>query len=296
MTPLTTLALSALISLTGWQPPAHPKSFWQAIADAKFEVPAGSTAGRLAPELVDLLGSPDPVLRDDLAYSILTSWIYRQKLLGPTELEPMLATLEGNLARGIGATGGDGVLRRSFSALMLSVVAARENEAPFMTDAQFRHLLDAGITYVHDERDLRGFDARVGWMHSVAHTADLLKFLARNPRVTRADQARLLAAIADKNRTSPESFSQGEDERMARVVISIVRRSDLDRDGFRSWLTGMQEAAAFPKTPTVESLRAGQNARHLLSSLWTELSVDDRASEGADFARAALRDVLKTLY
>ena len=44
------------------------------------------------------------------------------------------------------------------------------------------------------------------------------------------------------------------------------------------------------------ALRAQQNVRHLLTALWTELSVDERPSEGADVARQALRETLKTLF
>jgi hypothetical protein len=43
-------------------------------------------------------------------------------------------------------------------------------------------------------------------------------------------------------------------------------------------------AAAFPNPATVDALRAQQNVRHLLAALWVELSVDERPSEGADFA------------
>jgi hypothetical protein len=41
---------------------------------------------------------------------------------------------------------------------------------------------------------------------------------------------------------------------------------------------------------------AQQNVRHLLTALWTELSVDERPSEGADFAKQALGEVLKVLF
>jgi hypothetical protein len=83
---------------------------------AKFEVPAGTTARALAPELVASLGSPDPGMRDDLAFSIFSAWIYRQKRLGDADLGPMVTTLEANLRKDIGATGTDSVLLRSFSA------------------------------------------------------------------------------------------------------------------------------------------------------------------------------------
>jgi hypothetical protein len=52
----------------------------------------------------------------------------------------------------------------------------------------------------------------------------------------------------------------------------------------------------FPRTPSVDALRAHQNVRRLLSSLWTELSADDRPSAGADFARGALHGALAALF
>jgi len=285
------LALATLTVAQSSQP--HPKSFWQAVAANKYEVPAGDTVVDLARELTDNLGSPDPELRDDLSFSILTSWIYQQKLLSPTDLRPMVAMLEGNLLRGVGETDGDRVVLRSFSALTLSVIAARENETPFLSNGEFSRLVDAALTYFHDERDLRGFDPARGWVHSAAHTSDLLKFLARNPKLTGTDQTRMLAALTAKNRDASVPFTQGEDERMARVVVSIVRRPDFNRDGFKTWLAEAQGIAKFPQSVTVDTLRAQQNVRHLLTALWTELSVDDRPSEGADFARAAVRDALK---
>lgn len=291
------LILVAALSAGMIQPAAaHDKAYWRAIAAAKFEVPAGVTAQQLAPELLAALGSSDPELRDDLTLSILTSWIYQKKLLGPDDLRPMIRTLEANLRQGVGETGTDGVLLRSFSALTLSVIAARDNDAPFLSADEFSRLLDAALAYFHDERDTRGFDPSKGWMHSAAHTSDLLKFLARSARLPAGGQARILAAVLAKNREGPAPFIQGEDERMARVVISVVRRPDFDRDGFRAWLAGAQTAAKFPDPATPDALRAEQNVRHLLSALWTELSVDERPSEGADFAKAALREALKGLF
>jgi hypothetical protein len=290
------LAAAACLLLSAPPLPNHDKAYWRAIVEAKFEVPSGTTAQALAPELVASLGSTDPEMRDDLAFSILTAWTYRQKRLTPDDLRPIITTLETNLRKDIGSTGTDAVLLRSFSALTLSVIAARDNEAPFLSAGEFDRLLDAALAYLRDERDTRGFDAAKGWMHSAAHTSDLLKFLARNPRLTSAGQGRILAALLAKNREAAAPFSQGEDERMARVPISIVRRTDFDRDGFRAWLTAAAAAAKFPEPATPDALRAEQNVRHMLMALWTELSVDERSSDGADAARQALRDTLKTLF
>src|SRR5262249_38408458 len=174
------LLVASLLPAAAQSTTAHDKAFWRAIAASTFEPPPGTTAAQLAPELVANLGSPDPELRDNLSLTILTSWIYRKKLLTPDHLRPLTATLRGNLREGIGDTGNDGVLRRSFSALALSIVAARDNDAPFLSAAEHAALVDAALAYLRDERDLRGYDAAKGWMHSVAHTSDLLKFLARS--------------------------------------------------------------------------------------------------------------------
>jgi uncharacterized protein DUF2785 len=274
----------------------HPKPFWRSIVAQKFAVPPGETAAALAAELVASLGSPDPEMRDDLAFTILSSWIYGRKLLSPADLRPIVRTLQGHLSRDLTTPGTETVLLRSFSALTLSVAAARDNAEPFLTADEFNALVEAALAYFRDEPDIRGFDAQKGWLHTAAHTADLLKFLARSPRLRAADQARMLTALTAKNRDAAAAFSQGEDERMARVVISIVRRPDFDRGAFTSWLAGAQAAAKFPDPPGVAALRAQQNVRHLLASLWTALSVDERPAEGADFARSALREALKTLY
>ena len=274
----------------------HDKAFWQAITKNEFVPPPPATVAQLAPELVTLLGSPDSELRDDLAATILTQWIYQKKLLGPDELRTMAGRLTANLREGIGQTGTDAVLRRSFSALLLSVIAARNNETPFLSPGEIDGLLDASLAYFRDERDVRGFDEQKGWMHSAAHTADLLKFLARSPTLVPAAQRRILDAVTDKLRQAPVAFAAGEDERIARIPISIVRRDDVDREAFGSWLDSMARLAAFPEQPSVAALRSMTNARHVLSALWTELSVDRRPSAGADFARRALEERLGKLF
>jgi hypothetical protein len=290
-----TVTVGLLTGVPSRPVPQHPKAFWQGIAKETFEPPAGELPVRLADELISNLGSTDPELRDDLSFSILTSWIYRKKLLGPDDLRRMAATLEGNLRRGIGDRDGDGVLLRSFSALTLSIIAARDNESPFLTPDEYRQMLTAALGYLHDEQDLRSFDAQRGWMHSAAHTADLLKFLARNSRLAPPDQGRILTAMLAKNTAAASAFTQGEDERMARVAVSIVRRGDFDRDAFKAWLGAASLAAKFPEPVTTDALRAQQNVRRLLAALLVELATDERPSEGADFARTLVRDALKSV-
>ncbi|HEU5450704.1 MAG TPA: DUF2785 domain-containing protein [Terriglobales bacterium] len=243
------------------------KEFWQGIAKNDYNPPAGETAAELSRSLSPLLASPDPELRDEIGYTTFAYWIYQKRLLSPDDLRPLIAEWLANLKNNVGTTGSDSVLRRSFSALVLSVVVARDNAAPFLDEAQFRAILEDALAYADAEKDLRGYDPEKGWMHSAAHTADLLKFLGRSRYLTSADQSAILSAVARKMSTASLVFTFGEDERMARAVLSLIARPDFDAAAFRSWLAMMKPAFPDDKRPTLAQLAAYQNRKNLLSKL-----------------------------
>ena len=129
-----------------------------------------------------------------------------------------------NLDDGLGTAGDDRVFERSFSALCLSLIAAADLSAPFLEPAELQAFFDRMLDYFQRERDLRGFDPVHGWMHTVAHTSDALKFLARNPKLARRQRRRLLAAVRAKLESHDAVFTWGENDRMALALQSAVRR------------------------------------------------------------------------
>src|SRR5882724_136948 len=159
----------------------HDRQFWRDIAKNHYAIPQGQQVFSLVRELSGYLGSPDPELRDDLAYSILDVWIVHRNQLSATELNSLESEWATNLRAGIGETGTDSVFRRSFSALCLAALAERDLKSPFLGETGYRKLLDDSLIYLRQERDLRGFDPVKGWIHSTAHTADLLASLAASP-------------------------------------------------------------------------------------------------------------------
>ena len=174
---------NALIPLPASQtPPAaiQDGDTWSFIKANGYRLPAGKTAAELARRLSKLLGSADPQLRDETAFDILSNWIYRNRLLSDDDLRPLILEWSKNLTKDTGSVGSDAVALRSFSALTLSIVVARDNATPFLTEPEFRQILAGALKYADQERDLRGYDPIKGWLHATAHTADLLKFLARS--------------------------------------------------------------------------------------------------------------------
>ena len=273
----------------------HDKAFWRAIAAQKFVVPAGESVSVLVRELSEYLGSPDPEFRDDIAYTTLAAWIYRQRIVPADVTRTLLEEWTRHLSAGIGERGTDSIFKRSFSALSLGIVAILDNEAPFLERAEFDRLLAAAITYLAAERDTRGFDPVKGWMHSVAHTADLLKFLGRSRYLTKDQQAAILSGVSAKLDQVPEVLTHGEDERLARAVLSIIARQDFDASGFEKWMASLAPVRPAGE-PTPASLATAQNRKNLVVSLFALLSTDPRDLPTLQAARAAVLPVLKKLH
>ena len=286
--------LIVLLSAGAGEAATHDVAFWRAIVRDRYAPPRGSDVPALADELTGLLASPDPELRDEIAYSTLASWIVQQKLLDAGMLRTLDARLVATLTRGIGERDTDSVFGRSFSALVLSVVVARDNADPFLDAGEWHRIEAAALDYLAAEQDLRGYDPKSGWMHSAAHTADLLKFLGRSRYLDVAGQRRILDAIARKLTTAPIVFTHGEDERFARAVLSLASRKDFDAGAFAAWLQQTKPAVA--AHPTAAQLHAVQNWKNLLAKLEVLLSNDPQPSDAAVAARTALRTTLRTLY
>lgn len=267
----------------------HEREFWRSIAKSNYAVPASESADALAPELSAMLGSPDPELRDDLAYSILGTWILHGQLSSPTLLS-LNDEWKGNLKSGIGETGTNSVLKRSFSALCLSEIAKREVKSPFLGERRYHDLLAAAIEYLQAERDLRGYDAVLHWIHATAHTADLLGALANSPLLTREEASSILRAIAGRLASAPQVYTQGEQDRLAAAAVSVIRRKDFDKSFFDGWLTGIQdEDRNVWANTTVESLAHYQNHNYLLQALTVRLSLEDPNPATEQFRKAVLK-------
>lgn len=292
----TFVAVSTVVVFAAGAPSAfaHDVAFWRAVAAANYAPPPGGDVSSLTNELIDLLGSPDPELRDEIAYSTLASWIYQQKLIDVATLRHMADRLLENLTSHVGERDTDTVLRRSFSALTLSVIVGRDNNDPFLDAPEWHRIERAAVAYADAERDLRGYDPEKGWLHSAAHMADLLKFLGRSRHLDADGQHRLLDAVGRKLTTASVVFTFGEDERLARALVSLTARKDFNASNFDTWLTQAKPPVA--QKPTLAELRAIQNWKNALAKLEVLLSNDPQPSDGAAAARTSLRAALKPLF
>ena len=268
------IAIVIPLFLMSFAPPAqkspHDIDFWRSIAKNRYAVPEGQQVFPLLRELSGYFGSPDSELRDDLAYSITTVWIKHQKQISTDELNSLLDDWQANLRVGIGESGNDSVLKRSFSALCLVALAERDLKMPFLTDERYQVFLANALAYLREERDLRGFDPKLGWIHATAHTADLLAALAANPLLRTEDQARLLDAIARRLSSAHEIFAYGEQDRLAAMAATIAARKNFDAPAFHTWLSALDtdDQRTWKDTPPhLDLLQTFENDTYMLRGL-----------------------------
>ncbi len=292
---MTILAWALALTVSGaagGQTAAPGRADWIALARSGFVLPATRTAVDMLVSMNELLASDDPVLRDEVAYSAAERWIVREHRLSPSDLRAMLRLWLGNLDDGLGQAGDPRVFKRSFSALCLSLIAASDLSTPFLEAPELRAFFDAMLGYFQRERDLRGFDPVHGWIHTVAHTSDALKFLMRNPKLAAGSDAQLLTAVHAKIESHDAVFIWGENDRMALALQSAVRRPDADGVAFNDWVQAWVKARQelWANGPQVDPHRfvRVENATQVMRSLHAALAMERSPTPTGEAARQTL--------
>lgn len=267
------------------------RAFWQGVVTGDYAVPAGHAPDDLTRELLGMLGSPDPELRDAFAYSILEHWLHAD-LYPPDGVRALMAELAANLTRGLGERDTDSVFLRAFSTLMLAEIIHYDNARQFLDADELRHLLELALAYLDAERDQRGWVHSKGWAHAVAHGADLLFVLAQSRHLDAGDLRRILDGIAAKLLAGGAFYVCGEDDRLARAADAAIRRDLTVRDWLAAWLDGMTaplrdfdwtDAAAVERT-----LDISHNVTAFVRSLFFALgtaTTDGQTQDTTDVAR-----------
>ena len=130
------------------------------------------------------------------------------------------------LGVGLGELEGDRVFRRSFSALILGEVIARDAIQPLVPGGKVLEWGDRIATWFLAERDVRGYVAGKGWAHAIAHGADALGVLAGSPHASIGELTVILDVIGEKVMQPVDRiFTSGEPDRLALATMQVLRRN-----------------------------------------------------------------------
>lgn len=256
-----------------------------------FRIDNSSTRESLALALLDCLGDPDPVLRDEIAFDALSTWMRAGQLSGTTAtriLDTLLPGLAGDDPDPLG-------FARPFGALVLAEVARMDRLQAFLGEARLDALVGAASTFLAGEEDYRGFDEHEGWRHGVAHGADLVLQLALNRRVGKAGLDDMLSALASQIAPRAEHFYiYGEPERLARAAYYVASRDLHSEAEWTRWLERITDPAPLrdwsEAFESEEGLAKRHNTTYFLLAL--HLLVDQTDEAFADRMRPGLLEAI----
>jgi hypothetical protein len=248
-------------------PGASTKFALQVLKQVGWKVADEGPRQALAIALLDCLASPDPELRDGIAFDALSTWA-RGRALTPATLETIRATLVPRLAPDAADEAG---FAQPFAALVLAEVARADRVQPYLSDAERGEMVRAGTAYLASVHDYRGFDAVDGWRHGVAHGADLLLQLSLNLALDRSHLDAILAAITTQVMPPGHFYIYGEGERLMAPVFYVGRRGLLTTAEWSAWFAGLATRRVKPAQATQASLAATHDLTAFLLPLYASL-------------------------
>ncbi len=206
---------------------------WPSLAADGFPYPAHIPASRLVDELAVALVSRDPGVRDDGAYAAAAHWIREGRLD---------AVLTGLGDSAVGRFSHREVQARTFAPLILSAALTRAAAVPgrVSQDATERWCAAFSAWYPQ-ERDTRGWDDSLGWLHAVAHGADAVAAFVQVLPHRRSDLLELCARRVTANQTKYR-YVQLEDARLARALVRVLQGPGLTSREATGWLDLVAEA------------------------------------------------------
>lgn len=204
--------------------------------------------------LLYYIGDPDPSLRDDLIYETFAHWIETEKYLEEEELSKLLLQLSSAEYLGKGLFNcslndveagqndfdtpkGGYALTRAFSALVIACIIRRHNEESFLSEDELKATSNQLLEVLECENDFRGYVQPYGWVHAIAHYADVMEALLKNVEVEEAYAKSFMKAVSRLYARADAILGAQEEERLinglynALFVSGVVSTEDL-----RAWL------------------------------------------------------------
>lgn len=249
----------------GCPPPQLSAAELRALPGERFVV-GDSLRPALAPALVACLANRDPVLRDEVAFTGLSTWM-RGKLLPPAVVQAVGARTLALLR----APRDTAVFAQSFAMLVLSEVVRADRVDSVLAPEMLAAIAREGQRHLGEIRDYRGFHPTEGWRHDLAHSADLLLQLGLNPRVPPAVLEGWLTAFAPHvDGRGTHVFLEGEPERLTRAVANIARRGVVPPAFWDQWVARLGDPGPLGSWGRAFATPAGRIRRqNLLAFLYT---------------------------
>jgi Protein of unknown function (DUF2785) len=251
--------------------------FWQHVLDTDMAVPHERPLNELTAELVAMLGSSNPVERDEIAYPVLATWI------GEGVYDDLLISFGDSLCDGLliglGEHEDDTVFRRSYSALVLAECVRRDNVAHVLPVDVVLNWADRSLSWYVREQDLRGVVDAKGWARAIARGADLLAAFAQSRHLGSVHLGVLLDVMCERMMfSSTRVLTDGEDDRLAQAALMILQRNQVSQDQLDTWVESLGQGLIRPRGYSQDAWPSpsARNTSAFIRALYVHLAIGIR--------------------
>ncbi|MFF2753235.1 DUF2785 domain-containing protein [Psychrobacillus sp. NPDC058041] len=194
-------------------------------------------------EMIENIGSTDPILRDKLIYTAFYTLV-TEDFLDQQQMVFILNKLLENksVVLDIDNPLTDSVFTRSFTTLVYALIVEHDSTKQIISKDLVREVIEATHEYMGKESDLRGYVDKRGWAHAAAHGADLLDSIMKHPTATEDDALKILQHIA-RFLTIANGYQDDEEERLARAFVTLTKYH-LNEDLIVTWLEQLKQSLA----------------------------------------------------
>ncbi len=260
--------------VTACPPAGYDRASLEALRAAEFQIADDTERANFARSLIPCLASPDPFLRDQIAYEGLTNLLRRQQLSVSVRTDLTNQTLA--MMRGPDPDG----FARPFAALALSELVRADRINGYYDDMMYDEVVARSAEYVRGIRDYRGFDEREGWRHGVAHGADLLMQIVLDPNFNEASHmVAIRDAVASQVAPTTHFYTYGESERLMRPILFMARRGVFTEAEWTAWFERLMQPAPLNEWSDAFSSQAGLAKRHNMTAFIQAVWINARLSE-----------------
>lgn len=221
--------------------------------------------------LLEHIGHPDPTIRDELVYASFCHALLQQ-LVSTHQLQYLFEnTRHRNLLFYQIGSVDDSTLTRSFTALLYHLMVyvdsqAETDEASFLSPDNRNWLFDSACHYLQQEKDWRGYDPDKGWVHAIAHGADMLTAIVAHPMFPNNHTRTIWQTIVHCIKQGKQMFTAGEERRLAQIISQGIIAHTIQQEQLVSYI----QQTHFPDD-SPEDYLSSLNYDHFLAALYFQL-------------------------
>ncbi len=231
----------------------------------------------LLEELIQNIGDPDSEIRDGLIYPSLAHLLYDKHFDEDTLVSIFNRLIsEEFLFHDISKNSTNSVLTRSFTSLQIVILLHVHKRDNMIPKEIINEAFNEYLRYFKEETHYEGYNDQVGWLHSVAHAADVFDQFVTIEYFKEKELKEIFEEILIKMKQRHHYFMYDEDERMVTAMSKAIKRNILSKEYLEDYL---QRFSIYEKNGSYpEMYYITKNTRNILRALYFSMINEDEFS------------------